>query len=170
MNDTTTQAPKSAKTVTVACKLPNGVVLHVDEMVEEHEPVMGGGTRKIQVARRRPETAVINGNAVAVGQTPRHQMFMGYAMTPDVDADLWAKWLEQHKDSLMVKNKLIFAMAGRDNIEAKAKEHADQRSGLEPLDPTFKVGTNGAIIPNDPRYPRSMNPNLSAVHQADRVA
>ena len=43
MNDTTTQAPKSAKTVTVACKLPNGVVLHVDEMVEEHERSRPGG-------------------------------------------------------------------------------------------------------------------------------
>jgi hypothetical protein len=168
MNDTTTQTPKSAKTLTVACKLPNGVVLHLDDMVDEVEPV---SFKTVKIARRRPETVTVHGCAVPVGTPlPAHQIHAGYALTPGVDADFWAEWLKQNKDTTMVKNNLIFAMPTREAIEAKTTEHKAQRSNLEPLDPTFKVGVNGAIIPNDPRYPRSMNPNLSAVHQAERTA
>lgn len=167
---TETQAqPKSAKTVTVACKLPNGIVLHVDEMVESQEPVMGGGTRTTKVARRLEQTFYVKGNAVPVDMRAKHQITdQGYALTPGVDADFFAKWMEQHKNSQMVKNKLIFSAAGRDEAEGKSVENAKARSGLEPLDPSFTVGANGRIVPADPRYPKSLNPNLTEVHQAVR--
>jgi len=163
--------PKSANTVTVGCKMPGGLLLQLTKGYEENEPVMGGGSRKVTVYRRDGEKVKLNGCAVPVGAPqPRHMIIGGYGLTPNVKADFINEWMRQNADSKLVKNNLVFIAASRDAAESKAEEQAAVKSGMEPLDPTFTVGKNGAVIPSDPRYPRSLNPNLTSPHTADRVA
>lgn len=94
-----------SETVTVGCKLANGLVL-------EH-----GGYK-----------VTLNGanSSAIVG---------GYGLTEGVDKDAFFNWLEVHKEQPYVKRELVFAQENTRNAKAKAKENKDVKSGLEGLDP-----------------------------------
>lgn len=164
---TETQAPKAAKTVTVACKLPMGMLLHLQQSYKDSEQTPNG-VREVTRHRKVGDGVTIAGPAMPVGEpnAPQKQIVGGYALTRGVDADFWTQWLEQNKDASYVKNGIIFAAATRDAAEDKAEDQLKVKSGLEPLDPTFTEGKNG-IIPNDPRFPRALS-GLSAVHTGSR--
>lgn len=125
--------------VSIGCKLPHGLVLRVFNMIERDVPVMGGGSRTERIAEQRAETATINGWSHAQNAAPNCTIIGGYALTDNVDKDLWDLWLSQNKNSDMVKNGLIFANEKSDSVVGKAKDGANIRSGLERLDPT-KIG------------------------------
>lgn len=122
-------------TVTVACKLPNGLRLRVSKMEERQELVMGGGTRTVQMAVRIGEPVIVAGNAHPVHKAPTSQIFGGYALTHGVDADFMALWMKQNAGHPAVVNHLIFVHDKASMVEGKAKEYTKQRSGLEPIDP-----------------------------------
>lgn len=122
-------------TVTVATKLPHGLILRVFTMVDQDEPVMGGGFRTVKTAKQLPKQVVLNGAAHPQDQAPTCLMVGGWALTPNVDKDLWDLWLEQNKDSDVVRNGLIFAHEKAGNAEAESKDKAKLKSGLERLDP-----------------------------------
>ena len=151
---TENETPKGAKYVTVACKVPNGLVLRAFKMYEEHEAVMGGGSRKFEMARTAGDPFKVNGPA-PMSAMPQFDMPGGYALTPNVPADLWAAWLEANKDSAMVKNKLIFATATPEAASKQAKEQESVKSNLEPLD-VSTVTKNGREVNVDPRWPKAM--------------
>jgi hypothetical protein len=120
-------------TVTVASKLPFGLILHIDDMVEVREAMYNGGERTVMRARPRPEKYTLKGNAIDwAPQAENPRLFGGYALTSGIPRDFWDAWLEQHKDSDLVKNYQVFA-AARANTEGAAKEKSEIRSGLEPL-------------------------------------
>lgn len=163
--------PKSAKTVTVACKMPGGMRLQHCEPYKDSEPVLGGGRREITVYRKVGEVITVAGCAMPVGgPQPRRLIAGGYALTTGVPADFWDKWFEQNRDADYVKNRIIFAMPSRDAAEAKAEEQEGVKSGLEPLDPSVTTAKDGRIIPADPRYPGAAAANLTAVHTAEKAA
>lgn len=137
------------KTVSVGCKLPSGIVLRVDEMVETPEPVFGGGTRMVKIAQQKGSVK-LHGTAVPFGQQRRCRMVGGYAMTDGVDADFIREWLEANKDGELVKNQIII-VHDKDTAGA-ARELRAVKSGLEPLDVTSK--TNGKYT--DGRMPSSI--------------
>jgi hypothetical protein len=143
----------AGETVSVACKLPHGLILHLDDMVPGFEPAPGG-SRAIMEARRRPEVFKVAGVGFPQNGNPenRPQMVGGYALTTGIPADFWEKWLEDNKDSDYVRNNLIFATKKGAGIMDMAKEHAKQRSGLEPLNPD-KIIVGGREVPADPRIP-----------------
>lgn len=128
-------------TVTVACKLPNGLILRGFRMIESSQQVMGGGTRMVKEAIDTGMRQVINGIASEHGKPlldPEGNpinMAQSFALTYNVDADLWDLWLEQNKNSDVVKNGMIFAHAKPIELRAEAKDKRDLRSGLEPMNP-----------------------------------
>lgn len=135
-----------AGTVTVACKLPNGLVLQVCTMVPGVEPVMGGGFREVMKSQRVGPQIRINGYARPAMTAPRAPMSQGFALTEGVDADIWEAWLDQHRDADYVRNGLIFAHATREDVKAQAREHREIRDN------------QGPIVPNtDPRIPKRRN-------------
>lgn len=173
MADSQAQAmntPKSAKTVTVACKMPNGMMLQLQQEYTDTEQTMNG-TRDVKRHRKVGETVVVAGNAIHVGvpDAPRKQIVGGYALTRGVDADFWAKWFEQNKDAPYVKEGIIFAMPNRDAVEDKAEEQVSITSGLEPLNPAHTVDKKGNIVPADARFPRSVG-GVSAIHTGEKAA
>lgn len=122
-------------TVTVACKLPNGIFLRVFDMVETQEPVMGGGYRTVKMAREKGQRVRLNGFSHAQNRAPNSPIREGFALTYGVDKDLWDLWKSQNADTDMVKNGLVFAHEKDANTLAEIREKKDTRSGLERLDP-----------------------------------
>lgn len=98
-------------TVTVACKIPNG--LHLD--------------------LKGRERVTVRGPAFKWGEP--NPAIGGYALTHDVDADYWAAWLAAYKDAPFVKNRHIFAYPKIADATAAAVELQDEKCGLEPIDP-----------------------------------
>lgn len=123
------------ETVTVACKMPNGVKLELVEMVDRTEPVMGGGARRFQQARRTGQFFIVRGPAVPFGTPPNFPIIGGYALTHGIPKDFWDKWCSQNKDSPLLENHIIFAHTKADSVRGMAKEHKGQLSGHEPIDP-----------------------------------
>lgn len=93
-------------TVTVACKLPNGLVLD-----------LAGVDQKF----------ILNG-------AHHEEAIAGHGMT-EVDEDFWNKWSQIYKDFEPLKKELIFAQGGERSAAAKAKEQKGNKTGLEGLDP-----------------------------------
>lgn len=124
-----------ADTVTVACKMPNGLILRAFEMVERDEPVMGGGYKTVKYASQRGEAVTINGPAAPFGAPPKVTTAGGYALTSNVDASFWDAWLAQNAELDAVRNGLIFAMPRQDSAGKEAENRAKIKSGLEALDP-----------------------------------
>jgi hypothetical protein len=122
-------------TVTVACKIENGIVLQLYEFETVSMPVMGGGVKEVKMARALPWSHRLNGPARRLGQDITYQIADGAALTHGVDADNFAKWLEQRKDTDMVRNGLVFANAKVPDLIAQAKEHRLQKGDFSPVDP-----------------------------------
>lgn len=165
------QTPKSAKTVTVACKMPTGMVLQLQEPYIDHEQTQGGVVKEVTRHRKIGEAITVAGPAMPVGvpNPPKKHIAGGYALTRGVDAEFWNTWLSQNKDADYVKNGIIFAMPNRDSAEAKAEEQDAVSSGLEPLNPEFTTDKKGNVVPADPRFPKGMG-GVGAVHTGDKAA
>lgn len=133
-------ASTAAQTVTVGCKLPNGLELHLDEMVEYKIPMPGGGYVIEKRSRRLPETFTLNGRAIdlariaATGSVP-HLIVGGYGITSGVPRDFWDRWLVANERSDIVREKIVFAMPDEGRAQGFALEHAAVRTGMEPIDP-----------------------------------
>lgn len=125
----------NGETVTVACKLPHGLVLQLCEMEEASEPIMGGGSRVVQRARRVGPTVTLNGFANPVAGKMRSLTYGGYGMTYGVPKDLFEEWLSQNADNDAVRAGLIFAYEVREDAHEAADERRTLRSGLEAIDP-----------------------------------
>lgn len=148
-------------TVTVACKIANGLILEVSEMVDWPEPNgFGGGTRTTKKAVRIGEQIVIRGNAIDIvnlrsGADSEFPRVGGYALTSGVPRDFWELWLEQHKDAPYVKNGLVFAHTSIDGTSGEAREKKAVESGFEGIDPDNpqkKTGIRG--VAKGERAPR----------------
>lgn len=149
------------ETVSVACKLPNGLILRVFDYVDIDVPVLGGGGKKSKERRavQKGEPVTVYGPATPFGQQPKTLVVGGYAITSGINAEFFQKWLEQNADLEAVKAGLIFAHTSADSARDQAKDGKDIKSGLEPLMPD-----------KDERNPRSINPNLSELKTANKEA
>ena len=148
--------------VTVACKLPAGIFMRVFKQEKYNVPVLGGGTREETRSIPCSETIKINGNAVPFGKAPPFTIAGGYALTPNVPADIALTWMEQNKGSDLVKNNLIFIHEKTEYAEKRAKELRATKSGLEPLD-VGVMRKDGREMPKDSRWPARLNPNLTGI-------
>jgi hypothetical protein len=150
--------PSAARTVTVACKITNGLILQLCRMVPQREqtPV---GVRDVMIAERTGTAYIIAGPAYPVQPPPGYprqvQIEGGYALTRGIPKDFWDQWLEQNKDAPFVKNGHVFAQPTMDSVIDQAQDGAKLRTGFEPLD----VSNDGK---NDSRMPRSTHPGVSA--------
>lgn len=125
----------STDTITVACKLPHGLILRLFDMIEGNEAVAGGGFKVVKRAQPRPEVVVLNGyltqhkgNAIPVASP-----MSSFALTHGVSKDFFERWLSENQELDAVKNGLVVAH-GTDTAGA-ARERADTVCGLEPINP-----------------------------------
>ena len=97
-------------TVTIGLKHPNGITMKVGQVEIE-----------------------LNGYSKNLVYT---QDPTGY--TEGVPADLWNKWLEQHKNHPLHLSGAIFASASTNNVKAQAVEKKALKTGTEALMPNAK--------------------------------
>ena len=146
--------------VTVACKLPNGLILRTFRKETITQAVIGGGTRQTDQFVPTGQQHTINGNAPpfakplldAAGNAINLEQ--SFALTHDIPKAFWELWLEQNKDTAIVKYSLIFASGKPIELRAMAKASRDEKHGLEPIDTHPESG--------DPR----MGPKGRTKHQA----
>lgn len=149
----------AARTVTVACNMPHGIVLRAFRPVVVSQAVLGGGTRDVTEHYETGQRFRISGNAIPAAREPGKvypEIANGYALTPGVPAELWEEWLKANKETPLVVNRCVFAVE-RDPV-GEAKRQGEQKSGLEPIDPA-----------GDKRMPRG-GQNVSKVTQGERAA
>lgn len=102
--------PASGDTVTVACRLPQGI--HMD--IVKHG----------EVRKRVTLNGANSPHAVA-----------GFGITENVPRAFFEQWLADHVELPAVKNGLIFAHRQTASVEAKAGERSELKSGLDAMDP-----------------------------------
>ena len=97
-----------AATVTVGCKLPNGIILEL-------------GNKSVAIKG--------SNSSVLIG---------GHGITENVDKEFFEAWLAKNTGLQFVKAELIFAHEKPASTAAQAKERAKEKTGLEPLSPEAK--------------------------------
>jgi len=162
---------KSAKTVVVASKLPQSIYIQRSKPVEKMVPGRFGSEKEttfVHWGRRY----VIRGTAVPSGSHPKGYVAptikQGVALTYDIDAEWFAAWMEEHQDDEWVQGGLLYADPVENNVLAWAREHADVKSGLEPIDP--EVLDDPDPSKKDPRLPRPMNAGVSLSNEEPQRA
>lgn len=135
-----TRGVTGTATVTIGCKISNGIVMRVYELVKVHEATFGGGERTIDSSvQSGPDVAIrgnaLDPNALRAGKMPRYAHIGGYALTHGVDKSFAEKWFEQNKDQAMVRNGLIFMHDTVDGASGIARDQESIESGMEPIDP-----------------------------------
>ena len=125
----------TGETVTVACRLPLGLIMQLHDFEERMSDRPDGSQRKIKVAVPASDRVVLNGCAKYRGgrHENAHEIYQGAGLTFGVPKDLFERWMEANKDSDFVKKGLVFAHV-RDT-RGQAVDHSNERSGMEPIDP-----------------------------------
>lgn len=132
-----TAAKASGKTVTVICKIPQGMVLQLHKKLEVNEVTMGGSRTVTQFFPEEGKSIKINGPAHAQNEGPRVTMAPGgFAITQNVPEDFWERWMKETGQHLpAVKNGLIQALPNVAQAKDAATESRKTKTGLERLDP-----------------------------------
>jgi hypothetical protein len=99
----------SLETVTVGCKLPNGLHLDLDSPEGKKRVTLKGAN-----------------HSVVVG---------GFGITENVPKDFFEEWARQHSKSIVIASGIVFAYKDSKGAEAIAKERKALKTGFEPLDP-----------------------------------
>lgn len=136
------QSPVSSShdTVTVGCKLPSGIVLHLDDMIDYRIPMPGGGSITEKRSRRRPDTFTLNGSAIdlakiaSTGSVP-HLVIGGYGITSGIPRDFWERWFAANEQTEIVLKKIVYAESNEMRARSFAAEHVEIRTGMEPINP-----------------------------------
>jgi hypothetical protein len=130
-------------TVTVACKLPHGVILRVFDWEEFDEPMRDGTIRRGRRGKLIPDLQfTVRGTWLgSAGQAYNERngavaelLPGGYALTTGCPKEIWDRWHDQNEMSLLVQNKIIFAHATHSTVSIESAKLRAVTSGLEPLD------------------------------------
>lgn len=115
---------RSAKTVSIACKLPQGLIIHLDGFPQ---PVKLHGVH----------------SPYNIG---------GFGITQNVPVEVWEAIKKQHGHALWLKNEFVFANSSGDDLADEADEKAAARTGFEPIDPN-KPDSRSMIQPDGAKDP-----------------
>lgn len=156
---------KTGETVTIACKLPCGILAEVWDMDPDKAmqvPDGMGGMKTIHPRLRYSavsERLLIKGNAAArrmergddrgipLSELPSlEQVSDGFGLTFNVNKDWAGLWFSQNKDWPPVRDGMIFQAKNAASAKDQARDHKGIKTGMEPIDP-FKPGTD--LEPSD---------------------
>lgn len=102
-----TKAATAADTLTIACKLPQGLrILSVDHDID----------------------LTLHGSHGA-------HAVAGHGMTRGVKAELWDKIKIVFAEAKWLQNEFVFSTTSPESAADKAEERQDEKAGFEPIDP-----------------------------------
>lgn len=147
----------SGEKVCIGCKIPSGLVLHLDEMVSVSVQVLGGGVRDIEQSRPIPgETIRLNGCRAPWGENVGHEIKHNAGLTFNVPKAFWDKWCEDNEGSPLLENGVLTVERDRKSLVDILKDERERKSGLEPLIPD-----------TDPRIPKNRNGKPAIITKDD---
>lgn len=142
--------PKSSATVTVACKIPNGIVLQLCRPTKWIEETPSGSRDRVRWdkfgARHFVQGPAYPSGTVPEGYGERPALSGGFALTAGIPREFWDEWLKQNAESSFVVNGQVFAQPTFDRAQGVGREKAAVKSGFEPLSRDMNPK-------NDPRLP-----------------
>jgi hypothetical protein len=145
-----TKPATGTETVTVASKIPQGLILQLFKPREIEMTALGGSQKATQFFPTGDEFTIA-GAAHPQNEGPRCRTVGGFAITDGVPKSLWDAWMEQTGRYLpAVINKMIFAFPNSERATDAAKDHRTVLTGLERinpnkppvLDPRFQIKTS----------------------------
>jgi hypothetical protein len=107
---------RSAKTVSIACKLPQGLIIH---LAGQREPLRLHGANS-------------------------HYNIGGFGITQNVPVEVWEAIQKQHAHALWLKNGFVFANSDGGDLAEEANDKVKEKNGFEPIDPN-KPDARGMI-------------------------
>lgn len=124
-------------TLTVACKLPTGLIATLCEPATLMETPAGktaiAGAVKAEMMFRGPGAQRrMESGGQTLGEHPL--VVGGFGLTPEVPKAFWDAWVIENKDYAPLKNGFIFALGG-DGARKEAMNRRTQLSGFEPINP-----------------------------------
>ena len=157
---------KHSATVTVGCKIPNGLRLQLQHKMERPMPTGRGMENDFQMVGVNVfggPVHVIDGPAIpAMGGVPdgyrMPRVEAGVALT-EVPRDFFEEWLHQNAKADFVINGMVFAYGDAQNVKAKAREEESRMSGLEPL--SRHVDDKGRLT--DRRVPKPITSSVGRI-------
>ena len=161
------EKPKKSGTVTVACKIPQGLRLQLQHKMNRRIPTGRGSDNDYDITEVNvfggPVYYVFGPSMPAMGGVPDGYLLPkalegGYALTDGIPADFWATWLEQNELAEYVTNRMIFAYDGA-SAKSAAREFKDQKSGLEPL--SRDLDAKGQLT--DRRIPKPLTGSVARI-------
>jgi hypothetical protein len=123
----------SGDVVSVACKVPSGMILQAHKRVMVPHRTTDGAIRDVPEYHPFGKEYMVYGPSHPQNMGPHCTIIGGYAITPGIPKELWDLWSQQHRGDMMVINRMIFAYSSN-KIAGAAKEHGELKSGLERLD------------------------------------
>lgn len=124
-----------ANTVTIACKLPHGLLLQLQREVEVSEPTQTAPERKVKRWEKTGQSYAVKGFAQHLDAPQVTAVVGGFALTHGIPADFAKKWFEQNKDHSAVEGGFIFIAETPNDAQSYAEKHAGKKSGFEAADP-----------------------------------
>ena len=123
----------SGDTMSVACKVPMGLILRVHRKVMMPHKTTEGMIRDVPEYHQFGKEYMVYGPSHPQNAGPHCTIIGDYAITHGIPTEVWNLWSQQHRGDMMVINRMIFAYSSN-KIAGAAKEHAELKSGLERLD------------------------------------
>lgn len=113
------------QTVTVACKLPHGIIL-------ETRDAKGDVDQRVTLKGSRLKVTPA-GREITAGHETTDDFGKGYGITPNVPADFWERWTAANASYAPYARGFIFAQTDIENTRAQARELSELKTKLEPL-------------------------------------
>lgn len=113
-------------TVTVGCKLVNGLIL------ESGYTVVNGNVARLENYKRLRLHGANQGRIIS--EQTKAPLHFEPGITENVDEAFFDKWCKDHKDSNIVRNKLIWKVTNRAEAKARAVDETKKDTGFEPRD------------------------------------
>lgn len=158
----------SVRTVTVACKLLTGIQLQLQRVQPR---IVSGrdGDEMVNFNIKSGKVYHVWGPELPRGGLPEDFVppiiVGGYALTPNIPADFWNKWVEQNKGAEYfmppegAEHGFVYAYPTTASARDAAKEQTKLRTGLEPL--SNDKDKDGRLT--DPRLPKPLGAGMSGL-------
>lgn len=124
-----------AETVSIACKLPHGLIMQLQRFIEVREPTQTNPDRIVKVAEKFGPTHTIKGFANGA-RDPDVTVIGNFAINNGVPAEFAQAWFEQNAEHPAVAGGFVYLHRTAGGAAGYAREHAKKLSGFEPADPS----------------------------------
>lgn len=138
----------SGEVVTIACKVPMGMILRCCRKTMMDRKMHDGSTKAVPEYHPFGKEYRVYGPSHPQNAGPHCTIIGDYALTPNIPKEFYDLWYSQHRNDAMVVSRAIFANSSN-KINGESKEYAKVKSGLERLDPT--------------KLPKKLTPNKDAM-------